>query len=408
MVCDRCGAERRPTGPCPNCGALPPGSPLSRQHGTRAPQGDGYGGRAARRGSGSGFGQGPGYGQGNGPGYGPGQGRGYTPPPPPRPGGRNQWRDDYQDYEEIDRGRALVPSPNDLAPVNVGSALPAIPGLPQTEEEERALGIRRPAYIPATDGHRKRRISSFRVVSGVLSLMLICMVTCTGGVLLGKTRLEAVLGASPIKANSTQVLYNFTQVPGTPAATPGPGAKYVTSATTARNVDNNFAPVDITSKFTVNNYVYVVVSVRGVPKGSTHTLSVRWFLNGVDVQLPPNALTRKDITQDSNAYFALEYPTPGLGMVKIYWDRAANGTSTAIPTNTTNATSTANATSSSTSSGGGDQALAQSLYFAVQPAVPTVTPSPNTTTTPNGTPSGTPSSGSVAQPVAARPSSPGA
>jgi len=261
-----------------------------------------------------------------------------------------------------------VPAPQDLAPVNVGSALPAIPGLPQTEEEERALGIRRPVYIPAAAEHHKRRISSFRVISGVLSLMLICIASCTGLAILGKTGFENVFPnkrySSTAQGNAASIT-NYTQVPATPAATPGVAAKYVTSATTARNVDNNFAPVDITSKFTVNNLVYVVLSVRNVPKSTQHTLSVRWFLNTLDVQLPPNALIKKDIVQDSNAYFALQYPQPGLGMVKVYWDRPA----------------------SDSGDGSTNPYLAQTLYFAVQPPVPTVTPTPKVTTTP-GTPTG--------------------
>jgi len=310
MQCDRCGAERRPTGPCPRCGAPPPGS-AGRPYGNRARRGD---------------------------------------------------------YQEIDLERALVPTPQNMALIDEDSALPAIPGLPQTEEEERALGIRRPVYIPVTDEHRKRRISSFRVISGVLSLMVICITSCTGLALLGKTRLENLFG-SRISITSQQIstpFINFAQVPGTPAATPGAAAKYVTSATTARNVDNNFAPVDITSKFTVNSNVYVVLSVRNVPKGTQHTLSVRWFLNTIDLQLLQSSLIKKDIVQDSNAYFALQYPQPGLGMVRVYWDRPANDSD-----------------DSST-----NPYLAQTLMFAVLPPVPTATPLPRPTTSPGGTPTG--------------------
>ncbi len=333
MLCDRCGAERRPSGPCPRCGAPPPGS-AGRPYGNRAQGGDAYR-PGQQRGSGAG-----------------------------RSSARNQRRGDYQ---EIDLERALVPTPQNVAPINVGSALPAIPGLPQTEEEERALGIRRPVYIPVTDEHRKRRISSFRVLSGVLSLMVICIASCTGLAFLGKTKLETLVGPriSTSQQNPTPFI-NFTQVPGTPAATPGAAAKYVTSATTARNVDNNFAPVDITSKFTVNSMVYVVLSVRNVPKGTQHTLSVRWFLNTLDVQLPPSALIKKDIVQDSNAYFALQYPQPGLGMVKVYWDRPANDSDDSDT----------------------NPYLAQKLYFAIQPPVPTATPLPKATATTGGTPTG--------------------
>jgi hypothetical protein len=328
MVCDRCGAQRRPTGPCPRCGAPPAG-------------GSGYGG-GQRRGSGAGWG-------------------GYSNEPPPgRSGGRNPRRGGY---DEIDPGRALVPSPQNLAPVNFGEALPAIPGLPQTEEEERALGIRRPAYIPANGDQHKRRISGFRVISGVLSLMLVCIAACSGLAFLEGHNIANALRGAPqnIIRTAPTVVINYTQVPVTPVATPGAAAKFVTSATTAHNVDSNFAPVDISSKFTVNSMVYVVLSVRNVPKGTTHTVSVRWFLNNTDVQLPPSALTTKDISVDSNAYFALLYPQQGLGTVKIYWDRPA----------------------SDTGDSANDQALAQTLYFAIQPPVPTPTPTakptPNTT-----------------------------
>lgn len=348
MVCDRCGAQRRPSGPCPSCGAPPPGGSSLRQYGNRA----GDAGRGQRRGSGAGWGN--------------GDRNDYSPPAGRSNGGNSNGRNHRRgDYQEIDLERALVPSPQDLAPINVGTGLPAIPGLPQSDDEERALGIRRPAYIPANSGQRKRRISSFRVLSGVLSLMLICVATCAGTALLAKPRLDGAFANHVIGSHLTPVTYNFTQVPATPAATPGPAVKFVTSATTARNIDNNFAPVDITSKFTVNSYVYVVLSVRNVPAGTTHTVSVRWFLNGLDIQLPPNALTKNDhVVKDVNAYFALQYPQPGLGMAKIYWDRPANDSG----------------------DGSTNQYLAQTIYFAIQPPAPTVTPTPKGTTTPNGTP----------------------
>lgn len=344
MVCDRCGAQRRPTGPCPRCGA-PPAAGGGRAYGSRAP-GGGYGegpggGRGPRRGSGAGWGD-------------------YQDEPPGRSGGRNQRRGGY---EEIDAGRALVPASQGLAPVDVGAALPAIPGLPQTEEEERAMGIRRPVYIPANGEQHKRRVSSFRVISGVLSLMLVCIGACSALTFFEGKNIASIVTTHPQVVRVTQAPFDYTKVPATPAATPGPAAKYITSATLAHNVDSNFAPVDISSKFTVNSMVYVVLNVRNVPKGNTHTVSVHWFLNNVDVQLPPSALTTKDITVDSNAYFALLYPQQGVGMVKIYWDRPAGDTGNS-PT---------------------DQYLAQTLYFAVQPPVPTPTPTPKTTTTPGAT-----------------------
>jgi len=115
-----------------------------------------------------------------------------------------------------------------------------------------------------------------------------------------------------------------TPTPG-PMATPLPGAKYVVSAVTARSVDAHFNPVDPTGFFKPGNAVYVVLQVRNVPAGQHH-VSIKWYLDGQDLQLPPNALSSKTVTQDSNAYFGLTYPQAGRGTARIYWDLPA-GTS---------------------------------------------------------------------------------
>ena len=65
----------------------------------------------------------------------------------------------------------------------MGAGVPALPGMPQTDEEERAIGIRRPVYIPATGEKRKKKLGTWRVVSGVVSVMLICVASCGGAAL---------------------------------------------------------------------------------------------------------------------------------------------------------------------------------------------------------------------------------
>lgn len=287
-------------------------------------------------------------------------------------GGRGAGRSDARnrrrggDYQEVELGRALVPTRNEIMPVDVGAGMPAIPGLPTTDEEERALGIRRPAYIPATSQKRKRRVSGFRVFSGVLSLLLVCIASCAGTAFLGKDRV-AGLFSGPLKRQLTPAVISYQGVPTAPAATQGPAAKNVAGVVTARGVDNNYAPVDPTSHFFVGATVYVVLQIRQVPKGTQHTISVRWFLNNQDIQLPPNALVKKQVIQDSNAYFGLTYPQPGVGIAKVYWDKP----------------------DSDSGDGADNQYLAATIYFAVQPPVPTPTPSAQgtVTTTPGASPS---------------------
>jgi hypothetical protein len=268
------------------------------------------------------------------------------------------------DYQEVELGRALVPRQNELPPMNVGAGLPALPGMPTTDEEERALGMRRPVYIPAAGEKRKRRVSGFRVVSGVLSVMLVCIATCAGAALLGGNRIAASLPHIQ-RTQQTPITYDFSQVPATPVSTPGAAAKYIIGTTTARNVDSSYAPIDPTTHFTVNETVYIAYQVPNVPVNSHHVVSIRWFSRGIDVGLgmvknqtyseldpKPGDPHCSSTVCNFNADFALNYPQAGVGMAKIYWDKPA----------------------SDTGDGATNPYLAQTLYFAIEPPAPTPTP----------------------------------
>src|SRR5215469_1954185 len=141
MECDQCGARRPRTGPCPECGAPPPGTHSSmRQWRDQARTGK----RPAVGGRGSGanwragrqpdeWDNGDEYNQ-----YGQ-----YDEGPPSGRMSARQARpaQNYQDYEEVDLERALVPNYGDLMPMAQSMGSVAIPGMPATDDEERALGI---------------------------------------------------------------------------------------------------------------------------------------------------------------------------------------------------------------------------------------------------------------------------
>jgi hypothetical protein len=264
----------------------------------------------------------------------------------------------------MDLGRALVPSANQIMPMPQGAGLPAMPGQSSAEEEERSLGIRRPAYIPVTSAKPKRKIKTWRVVSGVLSVMLVCVAACGATAFFGKDRVFGILPPI-IQTRLTPQVYDFSKVPVTPVSTPGPAAKYIVNVVTARSVDSNFAPIDITSHFPVNSQVHLVIQVRNLTAGEKHTVSVRWFVNGIDTQVKSGpGRTSVEVKDNSNVHLSLLYPTTGLGMAKVYWDRPANDSS-----------------DSST-----DPSLAQTIYFAIEQPTPT----PNTKATPAASPTGSP------------------
>ncbi|HZC78138.1 MAG TPA: hypothetical protein VE258_10335, partial [Ktedonobacterales bacterium] len=219
----------------------------------------------------------------------------------------------------MDLERALVPTRDEMLPMSQSAAgMPAVPGMPASDEEERILGIRRPVYIPATGDRRKRKLGTFRIMSGVVSIMLVCIVGCGLAGLLEHDQISTFL-RGPRSSVSTPVTYDWSNVPPKPAATFTPQNKLIKTVVTATGADNNHVPIGPTSWFAMtkpngsqsaNAVVSVIVYVRGVPKGEQHTVSVHWYIQDVDVGLP-NATPTTSISADANVLFTLAYPEPG-------------------------------------------------------------------------------------------------
>ena len=153
--------------------------------------------------------------------------------------------------------------------------------------------------------------------------------------------------------------YSTANVPVTPIATSGPQVTYVYNIVTSQGVSTNFVPINETSHFQANQYVYVVCDVHGIPKGQKHVISIHWFYDGQDLDLPSTfGETYQNVSSSQVVYFRLNYPYPGLGMARIFFD---------LP-----------------SADSGDQAndpyLAGQIYFAVDLAgTPAATPSASPT-----------------------------
>jgi hypothetical protein len=331
MICDQCGADRPRSGLCPECGAPPPGTyssmrdwksrggsnPSSRgSRGGSGGSGGSWGANASGRGSRS-----SNHWGGGGTSGGDWQEDDYNEPAPSRSNRRN--RRPANDYDEVDLDRALVPARNEMmAPMDASAGVPALPGFPQTDEEERALGMRRPAFIPATTEKRKKKLSSWRVMSGVLSVMLACVAACAVGGIVGRDRIETLWG-KPISLHQTQIPLDLSDIPLTPVATPGPAAKPLSQVITALHRQGNCNPVDPTSYFQAGDSVWIFVILKQPAQG--HTISVRWFANGADVNPPGTDQTTVTLgPNNAGGCFSLLYPSSSKGQVKVYWDRPAN------------------------------------------------------------------------------------
>ncbi len=389
MECDQCGAPRPRTGPCPECGAPPPrlgargGAGGSGLRGRSQP---GSASSGSRRGSGTNWGGGGGLLSRDSGSRRAGRGSG------------DSWGDEYDDYGGgsgrsggrftsgeyggVDPSRALMPQYDEAMPPSAeGGLIAGLPGFPQTDEEERAIGLRRPAFIPATEPKRKKKLSSGRIISGVLSVLLVTVGVCGGLGFLGQRQL-ALYFSGPLTTFRAQPTVDMSQVPVTPVSTPGPSAKIITSAVTAHQVDSSYNPIDVTSYFTVNDTVYVVVNIVGASQKSANTLSCRWFLDGIDYNLKSGTTVTVQPTKTNNfhGYCGLPYYQPGVGMAKIYWNKPTSDSGDAP----------------------NDPYLAQTIKFGIFAKLPG-------TATPGGTPkSGTPTpspskkTGGLSLPVAWR------
>ncbi|HEV2235713.1 MAG TPA: hypothetical protein VGR57_03540, partial [Ktedonobacterales bacterium] len=237
------------------------------------------------------------------------------------------------------------------------------------EDDERLLGIRRPVYIPATENKRRLRVGSWRVISGIIGIFLVCIASCGAASIFGKRYLDST--SNKLGTYGKTHVSDYSVVPATPVATPsGPSAHFITDLASASRIYTDPATHqdiarDVTTHFLVNDTVYVVGQVRSAPAGQ-HEICAGWYLDGAFLpQLRhDHACTTIDGTANPSwsLLFQEPFPQPGVGTLRIYWDRTASKWNDADPQ-------------------GKDPALADTMYVGIfMPATPTSPPTKPTPT----------------------------
>jgi hypothetical protein len=244
--------------------------------------------------------------------------------PVPYQGGRRSWTqsDPDQEYDE-----PAGSSPNLPARIEPG-ARGGFPALPDEEVVARiAPGRKPPAFIPATRARRPYKLGRYRIVSGVLSLVIVVLAVGGGLGFLGvHTGLfQKVFGAKTLAPFN----FEFPQptsaaLSGTPQPTPGDAnaVKVIVKVTTAKNYTNNYDPVNVTSTFKVNDTVNVLWQVRNAK--ANDVISIKWFQDNTPITSIDKKNTQEAISKDGNwnGVFGLAYPTPSLGSAELYYNGA--------------------------------------------------------------------------------------
>jgi hypothetical protein len=101
--------------------------------------------------------------------------------------------------------------------------------------------------------------------------------------------------------------------------TSGPQARFVRDVLTARGVTASGAPIGPTDQFAIGAPVFLLCNVQGVTPGTSHRLTIRWYLQGEPARMD-GAYAYATVTHNGSLNFSVMYPAAGAGEVRLYWD----------------------------------------------------------------------------------------
>ncbi len=348
MQCPSCGHERPRTGNCPHCGAALAGgkagnsnpsslrgwreqaNPAAGPARPSRPNWDDQ--RPISRPVSRPLGNDPARSRGSGANWGSANQGGPNQSYPRRNDPNQSYARRGDDYGD-ERGLMLAPDGGAIMPQLDDRALPALP----TEEEERALGIRRPAFIPATDERKGKKPGRWRVISGVASIMVLCVAMCGVTGLLAQRNvfpgLSKLLGIKPPSVSTTGANIPDYYLKGTLLVTPVPTAKTpiqtpasYSNITPGTSPSSPVIPKGPTDIYALGSTAFVVMQVNEQAKVGDK-IGVHWLLNGQDVtpdlQKTNSNCCFKPETQANTALqvvFELHLVTIGNFQAQIYYN----------------------------------------------------------------------------------------
>ena len=293
MLCTYCNASRPATDvPCPQCGAPSPLLGGTRGASGALPQGS-WGGTPRNT---------SGLQWNNQPSTGPLRGPSLLPVPyQDRAAAANQSLL-LMSQDLSMRETALLPIPTyDFGP------LAPYPGI----EEGDSL------HIPAMYTKPRAVIPTFRIISGLLSTLIIFALLCTGAGYYAKvtgkiTFLQRFFGDARPQNISAATARSLPDPPMFP--TYGPAKNIINSASTAARIDlQTGIALQPTNIFTPGQIVYVTYSVH--PK-SMGIVTLKWYTNS----LLYKTVTNPPISDTKNGYSTVQFTQSVEGRVEIYWD----------------------------------------------------------------------------------------
>jgi len=172
-------------------------------------------------------------------------------------------------------------------------------------------------HIPAMYTKPRAVIPTYRIISGLLSTLIIFALLCTGAGYYAKvtgklTSLQRFLGDARPQNISASTAHSLPDPQGFP--TYGPAKNIINSASTAARIDPQTGiALQPTNIFTPGQVVYVTYSVH--PK-SMGVVTLKWYTNDTLYK----TVTNPPISETKNGYSTVQFTQPIEGKVEIYWN----------------------------------------------------------------------------------------
>jgi hypothetical protein len=172
-------------------------------------------------------------------------------------------------------------------------------------------------YIPPMYTNPRPVIPRYRVISGLLSVLIVTLLLCSGagyyarasGTLNSLSRLVGFAPPSNIKPTATAIL------PDAPVAQEtGPAYSIISSATTTASIDSQGVATKTDTVFKPNQPIYLTYSVH--PPKKPGVLIIKWYTNGAFYQASPPQRVSSGIYGRTQVAYAV----PAEGKVELYWN----------------------------------------------------------------------------------------
>ncbi len=188
--------------------------------------------------------------------------------------------------------------------------LPALPG-------EQAETV----YVPPMYTKPRPIIPRYRIISGMLSVLIVSLLLCGGGVYLGQskglfTTIGRMIGTTLPPNVSAASAHNIPDPPQQ-SEVPGPASAIIPSATTTMFIDqNSLTPREQDKIFQVGTTFYVTYSAKAPKPGN---VIIKWYMNGQHYKDSVSPLIDPKVKPLVNGAQPMVYAIAAPEVAEIYW-----------------------------------------------------------------------------------------